>query len=171
MAPFSTPLPTHLPSPSPVKRRWRLIPSPNGGLQAAHDLLGALRVLARQSAVFDDPLGGFRHVQPRPAERRVERHDSVVEQPEHKGRGPVSGEIVQNQQETQRGQLSRQRDGALQARLPALPDGSIHNRVEGRGSRQMIQNVGQFDLKPRMQNGIRHPRGPFRPEFAAGRAK
>ena len=43
---------------------------------------GSLRVLAVQRPPLEDPLDALGHVQPRPAQRRVQRHDPVGEQPQ-----------------------------------------------------------------------------------------
>jgi len=61
------------------------IPATRGGFQPFNDLGWTLWVLAFQCPAFDDTLDGLSHIQPGPAQRRVERNDAVVEQPDHEG--------------------------------------------------------------------------------------
>src|SRR5579859_7969992 len=52
------------------------------------------RRLTGQRAVGEDPLDGLGHVQPGPAERRVQRHHAMFEQPHDEARGEVPLEVV-----------------------------------------------------------------------------
>jgi len=62
---------------------WRRIgvPGTRGGLQPVDDVSRIGRCLTGQRALGEDALDGLGHVQPRSAERRVERHDAMFEQP------------------------------------------------------------------------------------------
>src|SRR5579859_3726655 len=97
------------------------IPRTSGGLQPVDDLLWVGRRLTGQSSLGDDPLDGLGHVQPGAAERCVQRHDAMLEQPHDEARGEVSFEVVHDQQEAQWWQLVAQRRLVGQTRLPALP--------------------------------------------------
>ncbi len=71
-------------------------------LEPDADLGRVLWVLAVERAPFEDALDGLGHVQPAAAERRVERHDAVLAEPDHHLGGFVSGEVVPHQEHTQR---------------------------------------------------------------------
>src|SRR5215207_1267189 len=51
-----------------------------------------------------DPLDGLSHVEPGATERGVEWHDAVVEQPADDGPAQVAGQVVPDQEESERGQ-------------------------------------------------------------------
>src|ERR1700761_4748999 len=59
------------------------VPGLCGLLKPGADLGGRLGLLARQGPALEDALDGRRHVQPTAAERRIERHDAVLAQPQH----------------------------------------------------------------------------------------
>src|SRR5947209_18279309 len=59
------------------------VPSLGGLLEPGADLGGRLGMLARQGAALEDALDGLGHVQPTAAERRIERHNAVLAQPQH----------------------------------------------------------------------------------------
>src|SRR5947207_12916978 len=55
------------------------VPARHRVLQPADQFRRALRVLPRQGPADHDPLQGLRHIQPGAAQRRVQRHDPVLE--------------------------------------------------------------------------------------------
>ena len=85
MASGTRPVSPRFPFASPDERGRVAIPATGGGLQPLDDLLRAGRALAGQSPTDDDALDRFRHVQPTPGDRRVERHHPVLHQPADKG--------------------------------------------------------------------------------------
>src|SRR4051812_14857853 len=80
------------------------VPAARGGFEPVDDVVWARRGLASECAADEDPLDRLGHVQPGAAERGIERHDAVLNQPEHEGRGLVAAEIVQDQEHSERRQ-------------------------------------------------------------------
>ena len=94
MTPSIGSLATSLAFASPFERRGIGVPGASGRLQPVDDLHGVGRRVTGQRAVGQDALDGFGHVQPRPAERCVQRHHAMFEQPHDEARGEVSFEVV-----------------------------------------------------------------------------
>src|SRR5690349_20454053 len=76
------------------------VPGLGSLLEPSADLGGRLGMLARQGAALENTLDGLGHVQPTAAERRVERHDAVLAQPQYHFCALMTDEIVPHQQET-----------------------------------------------------------------------
>src|SRR5690349_1544648 len=76
------------------------VPGLGGLLEPSADLSGRLGMLARQRPALEDALDGLGHVQPTAAERRVERHDAVLAQPQHHVCALMTSDIVPHQQQT-----------------------------------------------------------------------
>ena len=74
---------SHSPFPAPLKRCRMAGPVVRGGLQPRDDILGSMWILPRHRAVYDDPLNRLTHVQPRPTQRRIQRHDATGHQPQY----------------------------------------------------------------------------------------
>src|SRR5918995_7535033 len=67
------------------------VPAPCGRLEPVDDIVRGTGGLAGERAADEDALDRLGHVQPGAAERRVERHDAVGDQPQHQARGLVAG--------------------------------------------------------------------------------
>jgi hypothetical protein len=59
------------------------VPPDHRLVQPVDELVGALGMLAAESAALQDALEGLGHVEPGARERRVERPDAVLQQPAH----------------------------------------------------------------------------------------
>src|SRR3954453_7755946 len=94
-----------------------------GLLEPSADLSGRLGMLARQGAALEDALNGLGHVQRTAAERRIERHDAVLAQPQHHVCTFMTGKVVPHQKQAQRRQLFGQSKRYRQPVLPHLPCG------------------------------------------------
>ena len=77
------------------------IPAPGNRVQPFNQLgrqLGrVIRMLSGQGTIHQNPLNGFRPVQPAPADRRVQRHDAVPHQPAHESSTLMTGQMLQDQ--------------------------------------------------------------------------
>ena len=112
------------------------------------------------------------HVQPRAAQRRVQRHHAVTEQPQHQCWRQMPFEVVPHQQQAQLRQESRQGDAILQPMLPRFPGGMVACGIRHRRRRwQLIENLCQFLLQPRMQYRIGRCGNAPGAQLAAVRAK
>ena len=146
---------SHSPFPTPLKRCRMAGPVVRGGLQPRDDVLRSVWILSRQRAVHDDPLNRLTHVQPRPTQRRIQRHDAMGYQPQHEVGGLVSRQIVQDQQHPQTRQFLRQRKMDRQALLPAFPQLPFAAGLCGTlGRGQLGQHGTQLLLQPRMQHAV-----------------
>ena len=85
----------------PDERSWVGVPASDRVLQPGDQLRHALRMLAIQGSPADDALDGLRHVQPRAAQRCVQRHHPVSEQPGDDRGTQVSGQIVPDQNQAE----------------------------------------------------------------------
>jgi len=82
---------------APDEGRRGGVPAAGGGLQPGDDLGDGGGVLAGEGAADEDALDRLGHVQPGPAQRGVERHHPVGEQPQYELRGPVPGQVVEDE--------------------------------------------------------------------------
>src|SRR5919202_2771026 len=119
------PLAARLALATPFKWGRVRIPGASGGFQPVDHVLRRRGLLAIERTMHQDALDGLGHVQPRPAQRRVQAHHAVVEQPHHETGGVVAGQVVHDQQQAQRWQLIRQRGLDGQAGLPELPGSTM----------------------------------------------
>src|SRR5262245_56008237 len=71
VTPFALALPSPPPLAAPLERRRGLVPMSGHRLEPADDLPDRCRGLPAQRPPLQDPLDALRHVQPRPAQRRV----------------------------------------------------------------------------------------------------
>src|SRR6266480_1325480 len=126
---------------APDKRRGLAVPAPRGRLQPGDNLGGRLGMLAGQGPPPEDALDRFRHVQPRAAQRGVQGHDPVREEPEDEGDAQVPGQVVQDEQQPQGRQDRGQRDPDREPRLPALPAPVV---VDGDGAAGGAGNVARM---------------------------
>src|SRR6478752_1344075 len=106
-----------------LERRGVGVPAARGGFEPVDDVVWGRRGLAVEGAADEDALDGFGHVQPGAAEWGVERHDAMFNQPEHEGRGLVTGQVVEDQQHSQRRQAFGQSELDGEPVLPVLPGG------------------------------------------------
>ena len=139
----------------PHKRGRLLIPALRRLLKPAPDLRGAVRMLTVERAALEHALDRLRHVEPAAAHGRVEGHNAMRAQPQHQVGRLVAGEIVPHQQQPQRRQVVRQREGPRQARLPHGPGRWRSGRIL-RWSRwgQLGQDRAQVLAQPRVQDRI-----------------
>ncbi len=115
-----------VPFPAPDERGRLSVPAAGRSLQPLDDLLWRCRLLTSECASFEDALDGFRPVQPRPAHRRVERHDPVREQPADEVGGVMTGQMIEDQEHAERSGAERrwvlrQAEAHAQSVLPACP--------------------------------------------------
>jgi hypothetical protein len=119
-------------------------------------------MVALERTTDEDALDGLGHVQPGAAERRVERHDAVVEQPADDRPTQVAGQVVPDQQESER----RQRLGRLVAE-PGRPTCQGWPLVLGkRQGGQTREHLGQFGLEPGVQHRVRRLGDPLSTDLA-----
>jgi len=168
MPSLACPLPPGLSLATPEKRRRLTVPATSGRLQPLDNLLWRLRMLAIQGPALADPLHGFRHVQPRAAQRGIERHDAMREQPQHEGSRGMPGEIVEHQEHPQRRQLPGQGDPDREPGLPLLPAASILLGWEDWRLGQRGQDGRQLGLQPGMEHSVGGASYPLDPHGTAG---
>jgi hypothetical protein len=82
------------------------VPALGGRLQQVDDLLGRLGALSLQGPAGEEALQRLRQVEPTATQGGLKHHHPLAEQPEHHGGGVVAGQIVPDQEQAQRGQLS-----------------------------------------------------------------
>ena len=134
---------------APLKCGRVTVPRASHCFEPGNYLVSGGWVLSRERPLFQDPLDRLSHVQPRAAQRRVERHDSVRHQPVHHHWRFMASQIVPNQQHLQRRQLVGQRRRILQACLPAFPQSSRDRSILGPGHCRLGgHNRSQFGLQP-----------------------
>src|SRR5579859_6200301 len=92
-------LPTKLTLATPFEWRRIGVPRACSGFEPFDQLRRVGWRLSGQCTPGQDPLDGLGHVQPRSAQRGIERHNAVFEQPHHKARCQVAGEVVHDQQQ------------------------------------------------------------------------
>lgn len=114
-------------------------------------------MLLGQGACDNDALDRLGHVQPRPADRRIERQHPVLEEPLHNRLAQMPGEVVPDQDQARRWQRLARR-----VPQPGLP--ACCGRLLGLGRRhrgQGCQDPGQFGREPGMKHGVRRDGYPF----------
>src|SRR5215208_7942151 len=74
------------------------VPAARRRFEPGDDVARRSRGLAGQCTADEDALDRLGHVQPGAAERGIERHDAVGDQPQHERRGLVAAQIVEDQQ-------------------------------------------------------------------------
>ena len=92
---------------APHERSRGTVPGLCGGLQPSDDFRWHSRVLTVQGTPLQDTLDRLSHIQPGSAQGRVEWDNAVFKEPLHPVRGLVPLEIVYDEQQTQRRQVSR----------------------------------------------------------------
>ena len=88
----------------PLEGRGVGVPAARGGFEPVDDVVRGSRCLAGERAADEDALDRLGHVQPGAAEWGVERHDAVLNEPQHERRGLVAAQVVEDQQHPQRWQ-------------------------------------------------------------------
>ena len=136
---------------APFEASGRGIPASDGVFEPSDQLLLALWMLAGEGATADDALERFGHVQPGAAERRVQRHDAMLEQPVNDRPTEMPGEIVPDEDGAQRRQGRNRR--MPQPGLPLGGRGTV--RFRRLDHRQFGQDLLQFRHEPRVQDRIR----------------
>lgn len=124
-------------------------------------------MVAFEGTADEDALDRFGHVQPGAAERGVQWHDAVLEQPADDRPTQMAGQVVPDEQQTER----RQRLGRLVAE-PVCPARQRWPLLVGASDGwQRREHLGQFSLEPGMEDGVRRVGGAFRPHLASGRTE
>src|SRR5687767_14083680 len=82
----------------PDERSGVGVPARDRVIEPGDQVVLGLRLLSVDGAADDDPLDGFGHVQPRAADRRVERHDAVLEEPADDGPAQVAGQVIPDEE-------------------------------------------------------------------------
>src|SRR6187455_1165696 len=98
-ATLSGALATFVALPAPDEGGWMGVPAGDGVVEPGDELILGLWVVAIEGAADEDALDRLSHVQPGAAERGVERHDAVVEQPADDRPTQVAGQVVPDQEE------------------------------------------------------------------------
>lgn len=80
------------------------VPARDGVVEPGDELILGLGMLAIEGSADDDPLDRLGEVQPGAADRGVQRHDAVVEQPADDGPTQMPGQVVPDQEESERRQ-------------------------------------------------------------------
>ena len=156
---------------APDERRRRGIPAVGGVLQVRDDFGHGLGVLAVQGAVLEDALHGLGHVQPRAAQRREQRHDPMGKEPQDQLTGSVADQVVEDEEQAEGREMRAQRVLDPQARLPALPRGTVLGFRQFRGWWQLLQHGLKFGLQPGMEHRIGARGDALDPHLASGRMK
>ena len=92
---------------------------------------------------------------PGAAQRRVQRHDAVVEQPDDESGRQVPSEVIHDRQHPHWCQLVTQGGLDGQTRLPALPGGSVVVVLHPDHRRQRVDDGCQLSFQPGMQHHVR----------------
>src|SRR5215213_6675138 len=143
------------------------IPAGDGVVEPGDELILGLRVVALEGAADDDPLDGLGQVQPGAADRGVQRHDAVPEQPADDRPTQMPGQVVPDQDESER----RQRIAGFVAE-PGGPPGERRALVLGFGDGwEGSEHGGQLLLEPGMEHGIGRVRYPLGADLAGGRSE
>ena len=151
----------------PDERSGVGIPARDRVVEPGNQVVLGRRLLSVEGAADDDPLDGLGHVQPGAADRRVERHDPMVEQPANDRPAQVAGQIVPDQEQAQWWQGL----GRLVAE-PGCPPREWWPLVLGeRQDRQARQHLGQLGLEPWMEDGVRRVGDALGAQFTGGRAE
>ena len=129
------------------------IPACDGVVEPGDEVVLGLRMMSFESTTDEDALDGLGHVQPGATERGVQWHDAVVEQPADDRPTQMAGQVVPNQEESER----RHRLGRLMAE-PGCPPRQGWPRVLGQyHGRQARQHLSQFGPEPGVQHRVRRP--------------
>ena len=107
VVPLAAALAPELALAGPLERGGVGVPAARGGFEPVDDVVRGGRGLAGERAADEDALDRLGHVQPGAAERGVERHDAVLDQPQDQARGLVAAQVVQDQQQAQGWQAVR----------------------------------------------------------------
>jgi hypothetical protein len=95
---LAAPLTTELALAAPDEGRRVGVPAAGGRFEPVDDVVRGGRRLPFEGAADEEALDRLGHVQPGAAQRGVQRHDAVSDQPEHERRGLVAAQIVEDQQ-------------------------------------------------------------------------
>jgi hypothetical protein len=134
----------------PDKRGRIGIPASDGVVEPGDQLLLGLGMLSVEGTADDDALDRLGQVQPGAANRSVERHDAMLEQPTDDGPTVVAGQVVPDQEEAERGQ----RVARLVAE-PGRPAGQGWARALGDGDRwERVEHRGELSLQPGVEHGV-----------------
>src|SRR3954451_5805446 len=152
--PLTAAFASELPFAAPLEGSGVGVPAARGGFEPVNDVVRGAGVLAGEGATDEDALDRLGHVQPGAAERGVERHDAVLDQPEDQARGLVAAQVVEDEQQPQGRQAVGQGEPDGEAVPPALPGrAQFRLGLDGRFW-QRRKDRGQFGLQPGMQHRV-----------------
>ena len=124
-------------------------------------------MLPIECAADDDPLDRLGEIQPGAADRGIERHDAVLEEPADNRPTQMPGQVVPDQEQAER----RQRVARLVAE-PGGPAGQGWEVVLGGGDgRERVEHSGKLSPEPRVEHGIGRVGHPFGPHLAGRRSE
>src|SRR3954454_11554565 len=83
MVSLAAPLTTEVALTVPGEGRGIGVPAARGRLEPVDDVVRGGRRLSVERATDEDALDRLGHVEPGAAQRRVQRHDAVLDQPQH----------------------------------------------------------------------------------------
>jgi hypothetical protein len=168
---LAAPLAPELALAGPDERRGVGVPATRGRFEPVDDVHRRSRGPAGERTADKDALYGFGHVQPGAAERGVQWHDAVGDQPENQARGLVAGQVVQDQQHPQGRQTFGQGERDGEPFLPALPGRTtLGLGLDWRlGPRR--EDRRQFSLQPGVQHLVGGTRDALDADLARGRVK
>src|SRR3954447_21519781 len=128
----------------PDERRGVGVPAGGRVVEPGDQAVLGPRLLSVEGAADDDPLDGLGHVQPGAADRRVERHDAMLEEPADDGRAQVAGQVIPDQEQSERWQGL----GRLMTE-PGFPPRQRRALVlSGGAGWQRREHLGQLGLEP-----------------------
>src|SRR5215213_8616862 len=130
------------------------VPAARGRLEPVDDVVRGGRCLSGERATDEDALDRLGHVEPGAAQRGIQRHDAVLDQPQHQTRGLMAGQIVEDQQQTQGRQAFGQGEPDGEAVLPARPGRTVLRLRLGGRLRQRRPQRRQLGLEPGVQDRV-----------------
>ena len=146
MVPLAAPLAPEQALAGPDEGRGVGVPAARRRFKPVDDVVWGGRGLTGERPVDKDALDRLGHVQPGAAQRGVQWHDAVLNQPQHESWGLVAAEIVQDQQHPQGWQAFGQSEPDGESLLPPLPDRAALRLGLRRRLRQRRQDCRHLTL-------------------------
>ncbi len=143
------------------------IPAGDGVVEPGDDVVLGLGMVALKRTPDQDALDGFGHVQPGATQRGIEWHDAVVEQPVDDRPAQVAGQVVPDQEESER----RQRLGRVVAEPGRPPRQGWAFVLRAGDGWECGEHLGQLSPEPRVEHGVGRVRDPFGPHLAGRRTE
>lgn len=155
IAPLPRSLSPRRPLPAPLKRRGIRIPPPHDCRQPLHHLLCARRMLSVQGSPHQDPLHRLGQVQPRPTQRRVERHHPLLQAPTHHSLGVMPRQVVPDQRQPYHCWLLLSQIPCHPLVVPAPLRKPTSWRLQVKDLGQCLQQLAQLHRKPWVEHNVR----------------